>query len=70
MGTVYGKDKFTYVKVDFSRTVITNLVVNKHLVIMNRSSEQTGHFTTHINPVIKNRGYKEQKCFRLSQAVI
>ncbi len=37
-------------------SVLTNSVVNKQSVIMNRISSQIGYFSTQINPVITNPG--------------
>jgi hypothetical protein len=42
-------------------SVITNSVVNEHSVITNRFLSKIGQFSTQINPVITNPGYKEQK---------
>ncbi len=41
--------------------LLKNLVVNKLSVITNSFWSHNGHFSTQINPVIKNLGYNEEK---------
>ncbi len=65
-GSLSGKEKNVNTEKNVAKrckiqwnSVITNSVVNEHLVITNRFQEQFGHFTTQINPVITNPGYNK-----------
>jgi hypothetical protein len=35
---------------------------NEHSFITNRFLSKIGHISTHVNPVVTNPGYNEQKC--------